>query len=67
MKWALVENMYINTNNVDAFKWEKGILYIWFNSEYDSESTDFDDPDKTLYIRLCNQLGVRPWEMEGKG
>lgn len=62
MKWTLVEDMHINTNNIDAFKWKNGMLYIWFNAECDSESCDFDDPDRQLYLKLCRQLGVRPAE-----
>jgi hypothetical protein len=60
MKWATINKTHVNTNNVDAFKWEDGELVIFFNS--DEEPAKWRDPDRKLYLHLCRQQGVRPYE-----
>lgn len=65
MKWVTVKLTHINTNNVDAFKWEDGELVVFFNS--DPEPAKWIDPDRELYLQLCRQQGVRPVEEENDG
>jgi hypothetical protein len=60
MKWTLIRCTHVNVNNVDAFKWEDGELVVFFNS--DPEPAKWKDPDRQLYVKLCQALGVRPYE-----
>ena len=59
MKWATVKWTHINTNNVTAFKWKDGLLYVFFIAE--EEPTHWHDPDRELYLKLCRQQGVQPY------
>ena len=60
MKWVTVKIMHINTNNLDAFYWYTGKLYLVFNS--DPKPVILEDPDRELYLKLCRQQGVQPVE-----
>lgn len=62
MKWVLIENRHINMNNVDEFKfkWEDGVLVVFFNSN--PVPYEYEDPDRRLYLRMCQSQGVRPCE-----
>ena len=60
MKWATVEKLHANTNNLDAFWWDEGELNLLFNS--DPKPVTFEDPDRELYLKLCRQQGVLPVE-----
>ena len=62
MKWALIGKRHVNMNNVDAFMWENGILFLGYSG--DPEVAEFDDPDRELYHKLCRQQGIRPYEEE---
>ena len=56
MKWALIGRAHINLNNVDAFKWEDGMLHVFFHGDPKPES--WEDPDRKLYTKLCQSQGV---------
>lgn len=65
MKWVLINMTHVNTNNIDCFRWEDGKLYVWFVAE--KIPSEWDDPDRELYLRLCRQQGIRPYEEERNG
>ena len=58
MKWILIENRHINMNNVDMFSWDDGILFVWYNG--DPMPGEYLDPDRQLYLKMCQSQGVRP-------
>lgn len=58
MKWVTVNKTHINTNNIDCFRWGMGVLHIWFIGE--KQPSEWDDPDRKLYLQLCRQQGIRP-------
>lgn len=60
MKWVLLNKTHVNTDHLDAFRWEDGDLLI--NYGMDSATYRFDDPDRRLYLMLCHRLGVIPFE-----
>lgn len=60
MKWVLVDSLHINLENVDAFEWHNGKLIFCYNG--DPNPYPLDDPEKRHYLKLCHQLGVRPYE-----
>ena len=60
MKWAIVRRDHINMNNVTIFKWVEEELYVWFVGE--EKPAKWKDPDRKLYIKLCRQQGIRPYE-----
>lgn len=60
MKWTTIYKSHVNTNNVDCFRWEDGLLLVWFiGSECPNK---WDDPDRQLYLKLCRQQGIQPVE-----
>lgn len=65
MKWILVKDLHINTDQVQAFQWVDGRLRVWFAEK--EVLTLFADPDKKLYIKMCHLLGVRPVEEDPNG
>ena len=60
MRWVLVKDEHINTDNVRSFYWHRGILYVNFVGK--TTPGGCHDPDKKEYIKLCHLLGVRPAE-----
>lgn len=56
MRWVLIDDLHINTNNLCAFYWSDGFLRLNFRG-YDDR---IRDPEQKLYKRLCHQLGVVP-------
>ena len=65
MKWVLIGKRHINMNNVDAFMWERGTLFVCYTA--DPEIAEFDDPDRKLYLKICLSQGVRPYEGDDNG
>lgn len=65
MKWVELFGTHINVNQIQTFYWKKGTLCIFFCSC--DEPVLWDDLDRQLYIKLCHQLGVRPWEEVADG
>lgn len=59
MKWVRVNGQHINTDQLQLFHWERGYLILWFSGE--EESVNWRDPDKRLYLEICNALGVAPY------
>ncbi len=62
MKWVTLRSAHINTNNVGMFYWDDGYLFIDFVG--DEGEWKMEDPDQELYIQLCRQQGIRPYEEE---
>lgn len=60
MKWVAIGDIHVNADNLDAFRWHKGVLYLDFQGC--ENGTKLYDPARVLYIKLCAQLGVRPFE-----
>ena len=58
MKWVTIKKTAVNMDNVDAFKWEEGQLYVFFNSE--DSPTEWEDPNADLYRKLCREMEVLP-------
>jgi hypothetical protein len=65
MKWIVVKGTHINTNRIDTFYWRDGQLWVCFASCLGP--TTWDDPDRVLYVRMCQALGVRPDEEDDEG
>ena len=61
MRWVLIGGDHVNMDNVELFRWDEGQLEVFFNGEYEAI---IEDPDKAHYIKLCRQMGVRPYEEE---
>ena len=59
MKWVLIEDTHINTDTVTDFRWSNGVLQI---HQEDCKRLYARDPDRQFYLKLCGQLGVRPYE-----
>ena len=62
MKWVLLGNRHINTNNVNMFYWDDG--YLHYNFVGDECEWEVEDPGQELYIQLCRQQVIRPYEEE---
>lgn len=60
MKWVKIEGTHINTNQIATFYWKDGRLEAWFVG--DAVAAKWDDPDRELYVKLCQQIGVEPEE-----
>lgn len=60
MKWIRIKGTHINTHLVTTFFWRDGQL--WMNFSGDVETVTWDDPDRQLYVKLCHDLGVLPYE-----
>ena len=58
MKWVNIMTTAVNTDNMDAFKWENGTLYVFFNSQ--EKPDEWEDPDAQLYYKLCRAVYVVP-------
>jgi hypothetical protein len=64
VKWVLLGARHINTDQLQAFIWSAGSLYLTFNGE---TVLRLRDPDRELYLKLCRLLGVRPVEDDPDG
>lgn len=64
MRWVLIGGDHVNMDNVELFRWDDGKLKVFFNGEY---MASIEDPDKECYIKLCRQMGVRPYEETNDG
>lgn len=62
MKWVIIKKTHINTNLVETFYWCDGRLIIAFVGE--DQPAVWEDPDRKLYLQLCRQQGIRPYEEE---
>ena len=60
MKWVLIGERHINTDQVQVFLWAEGKLTIFYAG--DEEGTIYLDADKKKYYKLCRAVGVRPAE-----
>lgn len=60
MSWILLNRTHVNMENITVFRWQKEHLVIFMAD--DGEPAEFKDPDKTLYFKLCDALGVAPCE-----
>lgn len=65
MKWILINELHINTDQVQTFYWMGGLLVIRFAEG--GRQKFLTDPDKKLYIKMCHLLGVRPAEEDPSG
>ena len=64
MKWILLGQRHINTDQLQFFVWSAGNLYLTFAGE---TVVRLRDPDRELYLTLCRLLGVRPVEEDPDG
>lgn len=60
MKWVSVNNVHINTAQVQTFYWADGWLFVWFVG--DTEPEKYKDRNREQYHKFCHLLGVRPLE-----
>lgn len=56
-KFVTLRNVHFNANYICGFAWSGGVLHVVDDT---SDSTDFVDPDRDLYLYLCSELGVDP-------
>lgn len=62
MNWTTVCGFHFNLDHLRSFAWIKGTLVLMF---LDTTRADrFEDPDKVLYHRLCNQVSLLPEEVD---
>ena len=59
-KFVLINNVYINIDQIRSFEWKDGELCIWFAGHRFFEH--MDDPHRKLYKDLCYHLGTMPKE-----
>ena len=64
MKWVLIGTTHINMDTVKFFYWEGGKLYFCTGIK---EKLYQEDPDKKWYHKLCQLMGIRPYEEEAHG
>jgi hypothetical protein len=60
MKWVLIKRTYVNIDTVTAFKWADGDLAVFFVGEI--RPTEWEDPGKQLYKKLCSDMGLNAYE-----
>ena len=58
MKWVLISKTHFNMDNIIYFSWEEGKLYLHTGER----ELWKEDPDKKHYTKLCQLMGVRPYE-----
>ncbi len=58
--WIEVNGTHMNASNIKTFFWEMGTLVVWWGS--DSLRSEFPDPEKALYLKMCLALDVQPFE-----
>lgn len=61
MKWVLIKEFHINTAMIQAFYWNDFELVIALEGRPELVCPD---PDRELYLKLCRQQGIRPYEEE---
>ena len=59
MLWVLIDDIHANMSQVKFFSWDDGKLFLFFD---EGNNIYIADPDKARYIKLCHQMGVRPYE-----
>lgn len=59
-KWATVNRVHINTDQVRSFSWGMGMLWIFFAGQL--EPVGYEDPDRENYLDLCRHLLLTPKE-----
>lgn len=59
MKWAMIDRFHINTWSLQAFYWKDGELIIALEGRPELVCPDHD---RELYLKLCRQQGIRPYE-----
>jgi hypothetical protein len=64
MQWVELDKTHINTSHIQGFYWRKGALIITFNGRAPER---WDDLDRKLYLKLCDYLGIRPYEEDDYG
>ena len=55
-KFVLINNVYINIDQIRSFAWKNGELCVWYAGRHFFES--WPDPDRKLYKDLCYMLGL---------
>lgn len=65
MKWVLIEKRHINMNNVDLFSWDDGVLVVYYSG--DPVPGEYMDPNRELYLKMCQSQGVQPYEEDDNG
>ena len=59
MKWVNVGKSHWNMDRVQAFMWENGMLYVWWQGEMENPEK-YSDPEAADYVRICLAAGVAP-------
>lgn len=59
MKWVLIFKAHVNMDNVKFFCWEDGELRLYIER---NEDLLVEDPDKKWYHKLCQLMGIIPYE-----
>lgn len=57
-KFVTLRKVHVNANYICDFSWSDGVLRVV--SDEPSDSVDFVDPDRDMYLYLCSELGVDP-------
>ena len=53
--WILIKDVHINLNNIVAFSWRKGKLFI---DDVSGSTSNFQDPDKHWYREMYDFIGM---------
>lgn len=57
-KFVTLGKAHFNVNYICGFAWSDGVLHVVGDAP--SDSVDFEDPDRDMYLYLCSELGVDP-------
>ena len=57
-KFVTLGKAHFNVNYLCGFAWSDGVLHVVGDAP--SDSVDFEDPDRDMYLYLCSELGVDP-------
>ena len=57
-KFVTLGKAHFNANDICGFAWSDGVLHVVGDAP--SDSVDFEDPDRDMYLYLCSELGVDP-------
>lgn len=56
MCWTTLDGCHINLDKLTVFFWSDGGLVLY----HVNKNVKLSDPDKRLYFKLCNDLGMNP-------
>jgi hypothetical protein len=59
MRWVRVNQAHFNLDQMEAFRWSRGKLLIYWQGDPEQPES-YEDKDRANYKRLCVAAGVAP-------